>query len=72
MKQLKELEIKVISARDQNKITGGAATPSDKTYSVYATCDNGQNSDTYTVYYLDGYFHQSYYEINSDTTSKSR
>lgn len=30
MKQLKELEIKVISAGDQNKITGGVATPSDR------------------------------------------
>lgn len=57
MKQLKELEIKVISAGDQNKITGGVATPSDRTYSTYVTCDNGQNSDTYTVYYLDGSFH---------------
>lgn len=72
MKQLKELEIKVISAGDQNKITGGVATPSDRTYSTYVTCDNGQNCDTYTVYYLDGSFHQSYYETNSDNTSNSR
>lgn len=72
MKQLKELEIKVISARDQNNITGGAATPSDRTYQTYVTCDNGQNSDTYTVYYLDGYFQQSYYETTSNTTSNPR
>lgn len=60
MENLKKLNFTKINTKDLKKITGGKQL-SERGYAEYSTCDNGESSDTYTVYYLDGNFHYSEY-----------